>query len=439
MQQLQPWRINELTVENFRCFQAFRIAFDPSLTVLVGVNGTGKTAVLDALAIMLSSVLRPLGGSGRGFTLADVRAEPRDLTSTLEVAGIEPRFPVRGVAAATLGGQDVAWERSRSSAAGRTSWGRNADVTRAVGHLLDDRGSASDETLLPIVGLYGVERLLGIRRAAGSISRSRAGAYDSTLDGKSDLSRLSAYIKALTLADFLAERRGVEADAARQQLRAITLASNAVLADTGWGHPEWSPVVQEITLTSETQGTLPLSYLSSGIRIAVGLVLDIVSRAARANPHVGAERLLDTVPGIVLIDEVDLHLHPVWQQRILPQLRRTLPCVQFIVTTHSPQVLSTVHADHIRVIDGDEVRGVDFSAGLRSDIVLEKILSTRAEPPLEINDKLDLYMELVEAGAGETHQARSLRAQLDDELGGIANVPKLADADASISFYGLDD
>lgn len=439
MRQNGSWRIDELLVENFRCFDRFRIAFDPSLTVLVGVNGTGKTAVLDALAIMLSSVLRPLGGNGRGFTLTDVRAVPRDLTSSIEVAGIEPLFPVRGIVSGVLGGRHASWERSRSSASGRTSWGRNADVTEAVHGLLETPKDAVNESLLPIVGLYGVERLLGVRRAAGSISRSRAGAYDSALDGKSDLSRLSAYIKALTLADFLAGRRGSDADAARRQLQAITLACNAVLDDTGWRDPEWSPVVEEITLTHAAHGTLPLSYLSSGIKIAVGLVLDIVSRAARANPHLGAELLLRTVPGVVLIDEVDLHLHPVWQQRILPQLTRTLPRVQFIVTTHSPQVLSTVPAANIRVIDGDEVRGVDYSAGLRSDIVLEKVLGTRAEPPLEITGDLDRYMKLVDAGEGESADARSLRARLNDELGGIANVPKLAEADASISFYGLDD
>ena len=290
-----------------------------------------------------------------------------------------------------------------------------------------------------MVGLYGVERLLGVRRAAGAISQSRAGAYDSALEGKSDLSRLTAYLRALTLAEYQAGRRGAGADAASQQLRAIKLACETVLEDTAWTNPQWSPVVNEITLSHPTRGTLPLSYLSSGIKIAVGLVLDVVSRAARANPHLGAEELLNSVPGIVLIDEIDLHLHPVWQQRILTQLTKILPRVQFIVTTHSPQVLSTVGAEHIRIIDGEDVRGVDFSAGLRSDIILEKILGTRAEPPLEITDDLDRYMALVDAGEGETDDARTLRSKLDERLGGITNVPKLADADASISFYGLDD
>ena len=435
----QQWHIDRLGIENFRGFRRFSISFHPSLSVLVGVNGTGKTAVLDALAIMLSSILRPLGAGGRGFSLEDVRAVPHDLDSESAVASIEPTYPVRGWVDATIDGRPTHWERTRSSAAGRTSWGSNAEIAAVASRGTYGELGAGEPELLPVVGLYGVERLLGVRRAAGAISQSRAGAYDSALEGKSDLSRLTAYLRALTLAEYQAGRRGAGADAASQQLRAIKLACETVLEDTAWTNPQWSPVVNEITLSHPTRGTLPLSYLSSGIKIAVGLVLDVVSRAARANPHLGAEELLNSVPGIVLIDEIDLHLHPVWQQRILTQLTKILPRVQFIVTTHSPQVLSTVGAEHIRIIDGEDVRGVDFSAGLRSDIILEKILGTRAEPPLEITDDLDRYMALVDAGEGETDDARTLRSKLDERLGGITNVPKLADADASISFYGLDD
>jgi predicted ATP-binding protein involved in virulence len=137
------------------------------------------------------------------------------------------------------------------------------------------------------------------------------------------------------------------------------MACNKILEGTGWRDPEWNPLVNELSLTRDTRGTLPLSYLSSGINIAAGMVIDLVSRMARANPRVPADLLLRSAPGIVLIDEVDLHLHPTWQQRILPQLRKVFPRLQFIVTSHSPQVLSTVAAEHIRVIDGGVVRRVD--------------------------------------------------------------------------------
>jgi predicted ATP-binding protein involved in virulence len=435
------WHIDNLRLRNFRGFDEFELDFHPNLTVLVGVNGTGKTAILDSMAIMLSTILREFQGHVRGFALADARVVPINLDSKSAVARMEPEFPVSARIDGTVAGEDTWWLRERNSARGRTTW---ADRNTNVGHVAKRVWTESDEArpdapLLPVIALYGVERLLGVRRAAGTISRSRSGAYDAALEGKSDLSRLSEYIKALTMAEFVADRRGDSAAAASKQLEAITLATNRILEGTRWSNPEWSPLAGQLTLQHEVRGTLPLSSLSSGIKIAVGLVVDLVSRLARANPGTGAAALLESAPGIVLIDEVDLHLHPTWQQKILPQLRDIFPRIQFIVTTHSPQVLSTVAAESIRVIDGAAVRRVDFSAGLRSDIVMEKILGTPPEPQLGINSDLDRYMGLVETKAGLTPEAKGLRELLDDELGGIANVPKLADADAEIAFYDLED
>ncbi|PZF14158.1 AAA family ATPase [Curtobacterium sp. MCLR17_034] len=435
------WHIDKMILENFRCFERLEIEFNPSLTVLVGVNGTGKTAVLDGLAVMLSTVLRQFEGSTLGFKLGDAREVPHDLESGTGVARMEPTYPVSAHVEGTLAGERAWWRRVRQTASGRTSWAdRNTDVGHIAARIWRESDIPGAEApMLPVIGLYGVERLLGVRRAAGAISRSRSGAYDSALDGKSDLVRLSAYIKGLTLAEFAADRRGSGGEAASQQLRAISLAANEVLGHTGWHDPEWSPIVEEIAITHDKRGTLPLSSLSSGIKIAVGLVIDLVSRIARANPRVGAEELLRRAPGIVLIDEVDLHLHPTWQQRILPQLRAVFPNIQFIVTTHSPQVLSTVDAAEIRIIDGNSVRGVDFAAGLRSDIVMSKVLGTDPEPNLPINESLDRYIQLVDQGQGRSPAAASLRDELDQKLGGVANVPKLADADASIAFDDLDD
>ncbi|GAA4266190.1 AAA family ATPase [Frondihabitans peucedani] len=440
MNATNDWRIDNLEVSNFRCFEQFAIDFHPALTVLVGVNGAGKTAVLDCLAIMLSTVLRQFDGPTRGFTLGDAREVPYDLRSKDGLARMEPQFPVSAKVNATLAGEATWWLRVRQSAGGRTSWADRNTHVGAVSTRVWQQSELGQPSapLLPVIALYGVERLLGVRKAAGTISKSRSGAYAAALEGKSDLARLSAYIKALTLTEFVADRRGENADAASNQLEAISLACNQVLEGTGWSNPEWSPLVEELTLQHQTRGTLPLSFLSSGIKIAVGLVIDLVSRIARANPRTGANSLLRQAPGIVLIDEVDLHLHPTWQQRILPQLREVFPGLQFIVTTHSPQVLSTVPAQNIRVIDGSSVRLVDFSAGLRSDIVMDKVLGTSPEPDLPINKRLDDYMSLVAAGKGESPEASALRDKLEDELGGVRNVPKLAEADAEIAFYDLE-
>jgi len=115
-------------------------------------------------------------------------------------------------------------------------------------------------------------------------------------------------------------------------------------------------VIDQLTNDGMTR-TLRLSELSDGFRVTLGLVMDLARRMAQANSSLsaGGHHIVNPLdlPAIVLIDEVDLHLHPKWQQIILTDLMRTFSSVQFIVTTHSPQVLSTVRRENIRVISQD--------------------------------------------------------------------------------------
>ncbi|RKZ54175.1 MAG: hypothetical protein DRR00_01875, partial [Candidatus Parabeggiatoa sp. nov. 3] len=85
-----------------------------------------------------------------------------------------------------------------------------------------------------------------------------------------------------------------------------------------------------------------IEQLSDGYRTVLAMVMDISSRMSEANPQLG-----NNSPAIIMIDELDLHLHPKWQQSILSDLTRTFPNAQFIVTTHSPQILSTVKKEYI--------------------------------------------------------------------------------------------
>jgi len=272
----------------------------------------------------------------------------------------------------------------------------------------------------------------------GSIAKTRFGAYAAALDPQSDLNRLSGFLEDLATSITNAQAFGDDPPlAAIAQFDAIERACSVILEPTGWAKPRWNPLVKAITLAHPTRGTLPLSYLSTGIKITAGLVIDLASRIARANPQLGSSELLRRASGIVLIDEIDLHLHPRWQQEIVPALRRTFPSVQFIVTTHSPQVLSTVDALHIRVLDGQDVRLVDHAAGLRSDVVLRTILDTNPEPDVEKRRQVRRYMAMVDSGRGSSEEARELRQELENEVGGIEKIPELAEADASMAFDDL--
>lgn len=127
-------------------------------------------------------------------------------------------------------------------------------------------------------------------------------------------------------------------------------AVNISLRPSGWKDIAYSLSREELVAHHDQHGELAVELLSDGIRNMIGMVADIAFRATKLNPQLGSDAARKT-PGIVLIDEVDMHLHPSWQQVVLQGLLSAFPCMQFIVTTHSPQVLSTVPAQSIRILE----------------------------------------------------------------------------------------
>ena len=130
------------------------------------------------------------------------------------------------------------------------------------------------------------------------------------------------------------------------------------------------------------------------------------------NPHLGSNVALET-PGIVLIDELDQHLHPAWQMRVLDDLMRAFPKVQFIVTTHSPQVMSAAPPNSVRLLDTAHVaHRVDRLRGRDTNSILEDILGVPSRPP-QWKEKLDKLARLIEDGALD--QAEALLAELEKD------------------------
>jgi predicted ATP-binding protein involved in virulence len=174
---------------------------------------------------------------------------------------------------------------------------------------------------------------------------------------------------------------------------------------------------REIVASHNLQGDLPLSILSDGVRNMIALVADIVHRALVLNPHFGEQAPLKT-RGIVLIDEIELHLHPRWQQTILESLTKAFPNLQFIVTTHSPQVLTTVKPESIYPIswEGEQVviEKPAFSYGAKSSDVLKEILGVDPRPDNDMTRLLHQYFDLIRQKQGNSEEARQIRVKLNE-------------------------
>jgi len=170
----------------------------------------------------------------------------------------------------------------------------------------------------------------------------------------------------------------------------------------------------ELRLEREEGDIQSFSMLSEGYRNMVALVADIAWRASVLNPQHGvdAAKLTD---GVVLIDELDLHLHPAWQRRVVDDLRRRFPKIQLIVTTHSPQIVASVSREQVRILENNRLVEADVHVeGRDSNEILEDVFGVPARPPETAAEISSLYRLLDDERFDE---ARAQLVSLEQRLG----------------------
>ena len=427
-----PTRIESLTLENYRLFDSLHIEFHPELTVFVASNGGGKTAVLDAIATTLRPLVDILDGYGRPrqtkVALTNVRRvlDPTGRMQLVPPMNITTRMLFDGVEQESVA--SIHDERGRApknvpGALDQAANLRHAIIDRAQNHELPPID-------LPLLAYYGTGRLWNHPERA--ISRRRTKEPDLTpnspLRGYTDcLESASHYtqfadafsriwLTAQGLTHLPLELRKM---VSVEQLKAIEDAVGAIIGPTtDWPHLTWDPEERSLAAVSRSGASLPVDLLSDGIRTMIGLVGDLAYRASLMNPHHGVNACR-RVRGLVLIDEVDMHLHPEWQQLVLPSLREAFPRVQFIVTTHSPQVISTVRRECIRILtrhDGKWYATMPDQSplGRSSADALARVQSVDPVPPIPIQEELRVYEQLVTGGRENEAETQTLARKLRD-------------------------
>ncbi len=143
------------------------------------------------------------------------------------------------------------------------------------------------------------------------------------------------------------------------------------------------------------------------------LIGDLAKRAVTLNPHIGRD-VLQNIVGIVTIDELDLHLHPKWQRRVIHDLKRTFPRIQFVATTHSPQLIGEALPEEIRILENYGVSLPARSFGVDSSRILEEVM--HASPRnVETKILLSRMAELIDRE--DLVGAKELLRQVEGKLG----------------------
>jgi predicted ATP-binding protein involved in virulence len=151
----------------------------------------------------------------------------------------------------------------------------------------------------------------------------------------------------------------------------------------------------EWTMETGEKRELTLNQLSAGYRNMLALVMDFARRLAQANPHL--ENPLEA-EAILMIDELDLHLHPTWQQKIIPDLRKVFPNTQIIATTHSPEIVTTVDRDQVWILENYQIKACPEPTKGRqsSDIVCDVLGLNSLRPDTEESRTLAALFEAID-------------------------------------------
>lgn len=408
----------KLHLNNFRCFRDTTLDLHERLTVVVADNGMGKTALLDAIAVGMAEYVDSLLGfqTSRGLLPSDVRTA-KDSVGSAQLS-----------MTAEFDGQSAVWSLTRKSA--NSPMRRGAKQLAAVRDVATRHGEAigKADSTLPLFVFYQSSRFAHssyFGQKFGTTKSSPSGRLVGFVDYLTPLSEAARFNEWYSVRwRAVAKRASPGIDAGQDplaQLSAVRSAVAQVLEPTGWSVIDWDDERGCVVVEHAQRGRLPLSWLSSGIRSMIAMVADLAYRCACLNPHMGQDAAAKT-PGLTLIDEVDLHLHPSWQQRVVDLWRTAFGSMQFVLTTHSPQVLSTVHSDSVRIVkhvdDNSYIERPTFQTrGVESADVLAAIMGVDPVPLVEEAEELRRFRKLIEDGQTERPEVTALRRHLLDHFG----------------------
>lgn len=443
-------KVESLTIENFRGIEKLNLKFSPNEpTVLIGINGSGKSSILTCFSFLfdrymffidwefnsnitrqfkiLERIIRPFS--------AERRQEIRKLrdNSNINNKQKESNLDIK----TSFNGKYYQWflatkidifSEDRETIYADEEYSNIKKVYSDLIEMTENINTLRYKNKnIPLFIHYPVNRLV----------------LDVSLDlpiNPTEIDPLDAYEKSDNTAtidfnnffewfreveDLENEERRDEIEYRDKQLEAVRNAIKSLIPGFTNLRVRRSPLRMTVNKNEEE---LTIDQLSDGEKCLLAMVGDLARRLAIANP--GREDPLQG-EGVVLIDEIELHLHPQWQREIIPALTRTFPHCQFIVTTHSPQVISHVKPQNIYVLEstpnGIIAKRPESSLGRDSNRILEDLMDTPARPQ-PIKDRLLELFRTIENG--DLEYARKLKQEIAEEVG--ISEPELVKAGVAI-------
>ncbi len=406
-------KINTLKLQEFRCFEEYKLDFSDRFTLLIGDNASGKTAVLDALALAVSGFLK---GFRRFLKPHDLRLvgsdDIRHVTSKLgqNITKENGKYFLLISSQGIINNEHFEWDILDTSV---------YDSDSGIAAIASDISEKiiQNDTLLPLLAYYGTGRLwekIDNEEIETLSPDSRLLGYRDCLNTASNLKQLFRWFKTQELAALQKKERRHVLEAVREVIVNMIPGAQKV-----WWDVDWDEILIETIIQERTQ-IIPFHLLSDGYRNMIGMVADIAYRMATLNPQLEAEVIKQT-EGIVLIDEIDLHLHPKWQREVVGRLLDTFPKVQFVASSHSPFIIQSLYRrDDCLLWDLEKNAPVEVDSKSIEDIAENQQgveIPQQSQRFLAMEEAAEDYYTVLKQipSAGEDEKQR-LRQRLDELL-----------------------
>jgi predicted ATP-binding protein involved in virulence len=410
-------KVKNLTLLSFRGVDKLSVDFTQRTTAFVGINGVGKSTVLDALAIALSQLTWRINGNpqrARPISLDDIR-------QGAIFARIEVTIELREA--------DVTWAIVLNRKQGKYNdslRSSNFEALNAAVQTLDAEwehveSERQENYRLPLSVFYDVHRAVTDvpLRVRETLSHNPHEAYQDALDrGGADFKRFFIWFR--NFEDLENEQRRKNPAFRYPGLEA---ARNAMMTFTGFSDIEVQRAPRMRMMVEKGGKKFNVLQLSDGERNMLALLGDLSRRLSLLNPGLANP---NGGKGVVLIDEIDLHLHPGWQREVVANLERTFSNCQFIISTHSPQVVGELLPESIkRLRDGRLLGPASRSIGLSSGEILEELMNGKSR-----NAEFEEHVRLIERAIEDEKysDARSALSALPSKFFGLPEVLRLEES-----------
>ena len=367
-------KIKSIVLKNFKGIDELEILLNGKSTIIFGINGVGKSSVLRAIDLIYANIIARLIDSKK--KLAQLSEDDISYGKGQAIVNITFEFE---------NGYEIEYQRSISRKNGRKH--KQERLRELVAEFktrymeegyVDKEGNwiEHDYKNMPIFVNYGVNRLvLDIPvKVYQKVSFNKMSTFDKAIESKIDFDALFKWFRNQEDIENQ-EKVRVSADYEDRSLKAVKQAMLAMLEGFEDIHIERNPLAMKVKKEGRN---LKINQLSDGEKCTIALFGDLARRLTLANP--GLYNPLEG-QGVVLIDELDLHMHTSWQRRVMGILRKTFPNIQFIVTTHSPQILGEIDGEYnllYMVREDETVKMKRYSSfmGWDSNVILEEVMET---------------------------------------------------------------